>query len=82
MAHHFSLREVNQNFSRYIRSVEEGNEIILTRHGKTVAKIVPVQEEQKLTPAQEAAKERLFEIMKTGFIFDHEPFDRESLHDR
>ncbi len=81
MIHHLSLREINQNFAQHIKSVETGNEIILTRHGRVIAKIIPFTEEEGLTSAQEVAKRRLISRMKEGFSLKNEPFNRESLHE-
>lgn len=54
-----SLREANQRFSQYVAAVERGDEIIITRRGKPVAKLVAVRHERKLTPEQEEAFARL-----------------------
>ncbi|TXF08811.1 type II toxin-antitoxin system Phd/YefM family antitoxin, partial [Pelomicrobium methylotrophicum] len=40
MAQRISLREANQRLSQYIAAVERGEEIIITRRGKPVAKLV------------------------------------------
>ena len=82
MMHHLSLREVNQNFALHIKSVETGNEIILTRHGKAIAKIIPFTEDQGLTDAQQIARERLLKKTTEGFSLKNAPFDRANLHER
>ena len=41
-----NLREVNQNLSKYIRSLHEGDEIVITKYGKAVAKLVSVTEKR------------------------------------
>ena len=33
-----NLREVNQNLSKFISSLHEGDEIVITKRGKAVAK--------------------------------------------
>lgn len=55
-----SLREVNQHLTRYVKAVEAGERIVITRRGKPVALLSPVPSEQRrLSPQQEAALERL-----------------------
>ncbi len=40
------IREAKANLSRYIRSVRQGQEIILTDHGRPVGKIVPLAQHE------------------------------------
>jgi prevent-host-death family protein len=35
-------REANQRFSHFLREVEEGTEVLITRNGKTVARLTAV----------------------------------------
>jgi prevent-host-death family protein len=37
-----TLRDANQNFSKYITAVEQGQAFIVTKHGREVARIMPV----------------------------------------
>lgn len=62
MKQHISLREANQNFSRYIEAVERGGEFIVTRRGKPVAVISPAPRlgGRRLSPAQKAVLKRFF----------------------
>ncbi len=52
MKQQVSLREANQNFSRYIEAVERGEEVIITRRGRPIAKIVKVSRLREPTAAQ------------------------------
>ena len=36
-----SVREANQNFSQVIAAAERGETIVVTRHGRAIARIVP-----------------------------------------
>ena len=36
------IREAKANLSRFLKSVQEGNEVVLTDHGRPVGKIVPI----------------------------------------
>lgn len=40
--HTITLREANQNFSKYIAAVEHGEEFIVTKRGREVARLTPV----------------------------------------
>ena len=52
MKQQVSLREANQHFSRCIEAVERGAEIIITRRGRPIAKIVKVSRLREPTAAQ------------------------------
>lgn len=55
-----SLREVNQHLTRYVKAVEAGERIVITRRGKPVALLSPLaSEERHLSADQEAALERI-----------------------
>ena len=38
---HVGVRELKHQLSRYLKRVQEGEEIVVTDHGRSVAKIVP-----------------------------------------
>jgi prevent-host-death family protein len=77
-----TLRDANQGFARCIREVEAGEEFIITRNGTPVARLSPVGKRRVLTPAQEAAWERLQKAMEKGWDLDAGPLDRDALHER
>jgi len=77
-----SLRDANQNFAKYIREVEGGEEIVVTKRGEAVARIVPVRGKPRvLTPEQEAALRSLMEFSNKGYRSDL-PWTRDELHER
>jgi len=41
---HISMREIQHNLKKYVTLVTEGNEIIVTKAGRCVAKLVPFEE--------------------------------------
>ena len=82
MKQQVSLREANQHLSRYIEAVERGDEVIITRRGRPVAKLVPIAEKRQLTAEQQAAWERTFARMKRGFSLGGEKFERDSCYER
>lgn len=77
-----TLREANQNFSRCVREVEAGAEIVITRNGEPVARMSPVKTQRVLTPEQQAAWERTRQRMELGWDIGAGPLDRDALHER
>lgn len=49
------LREANQHFSKAIKAVKAGKEVVLTERGKPIAVIKPLEQEEK----EEAVMRRL-----------------------
>ncbi|MBK7237807.1 MAG: type II toxin-antitoxin system prevent-host-death family antitoxin [Sterolibacteriaceae bacterium] len=82
MKQQVSLREANQHLSRYIEAVERGEEVIITRRGKPVAKIVRVSSGLRLTGAQKLARERMLARMNKGYRLEGRVPARELLHER
>ena len=82
MTQHISMREANQHLSRYVQWVEEGQELILTRRGKPVARLVPVKQQKTLSTEQLAALERTQERMERGLDLGGVLPDRDELHGR
>jgi prevent-host-death family protein len=78
-----SAREANQQFSRILRDVEAGAEIVVTRRGQPVARIVPTQPsgERQLTPEQEAAHARSMARLRKGWDLGGGKFNRDELYD-
>ncbi|MEA3640567.1 MAG: type II toxin-antitoxin system prevent-host-death family antitoxin [Lamprobacter sp.] len=77
-----SIREANQHLSRYLDRVEEGTEIIITRRGKPIARMMPIEAQRHLSDGQRAARERLRERMHHGYALGGLRVERETLHER
>jgi len=77
-----SIRDANQHLSRYLERVEQGAEIIITRRGKPIARVLPMESPPRLSDAQRAARERLRERMERGYALGGARVDRETLHER
>jgi prevent-host-death family protein len=82
MEQRVSLRQANQQLSRLIRDVEGGLEVLITRRGKPVARVVPVAPERRLTKAQAAALERTRRRMREGVDLGGRMPSRDELHER
>jgi prevent-host-death family protein len=79
MKQQITLREANQHLSRYIEAVEQGDEIIITRRGKPVAKILHISEDRQLNEDQLAAWERL---RASATALNIGKFDRDACYER
>ena len=78
-----SAREANQQFARILRDGEAGAEILVTRRGRPVARIVPAQppRERQLTPEQEGPHARSMERLRKGWDLGGGKFNRDELYD-
>lgn len=77
-----SIRDANQHLSRYLERVEQGAEIIITRRGKPIARVLPIEGRPSLSGGQREARERLRERMNRGYALGGTRIDRETLHER
>ena len=82
MVRQIGIREANLHLSRYIALVERGEEVIITRRGRPVARLLPIPEQRKLTPEQEAARARTLARMRKGYPLGIGRIDRDILHER
>lgn len=82
MQHQISLREANQHLSRYVRIVERGEEFVITRRGKPVARLVPVALQEPISPEKLAALERTRQRMQRGYDLGGRMPSRDELHER
>ena len=76
-----NIREANQNLSKYIRLLHEGDEIVITKHGKAVAKLVSVTEEKILSDTQNEALQRLLNRRETGYHLGGKGVSRDELYE-
>ncbi len=77
-----TLRDANQGFARWVREVEAGEELVITRNGTPVVKLVPVSGRRVLTAEQQAALAGSRAIMEEGWKIGAGPLDRDALHER
>lgn len=75
-----SAREANQGFSRYLAEAEAGEEIVITRRGKPVARLVP--EKPAMTPERQAAIDLVISMMRRGLSNKGRRFTRDEMHER
>lgn len=78
-----TIRDANQGFAKLIREVEAGQEVVITRRGRPVARIEPFRSGRRvLTAEQEAALEEAERIIDQGWDLKSGPLDRNQLHER
>ncbi len=82
MTRRISLREANHHLSRYVAAVERGEEIVITRRGEPVARLVPVDRDAPMSAAARAALDRTVARMREGYRLGSGTVEREELHDR
>lgn len=79
-----SARDANQKFSTLLAEAASGEEVVITRHGKPVAKLVPVTDRQapRADAEREAAIRRMVERMRKGVHLGGVKVDRDEIYDR
>lgn len=78
-----SLKDANQQFSRLIREVEDGEGFVITRRGRPVARILPHEDDRTRDPVWVAAYERMKSRLRAGAALGGLRIeDRDALHDR
>ncbi|OAI18265.1 prevent-host-death protein [Methylomonas koyamae] len=64
--HSVNVTELRQHLPDYLKQVQQGEEIAVTLHGKTIARIIPDHQESK----REAALKRLEALRGTVIVGD------------
>jgi len=73
-----SASEANRQFSRILRAVEAGETVIVTSHGRPVARIAPVDEEKERL----GARRRLLEWLAEQPVRSVGSWSRAELYER
>jgi prevent-host-death family protein len=60
-----SAREANQAFSKLLQAVVDGEEVVITRRGKPVARLTPIKEQPR-SAEREAEIERIIAHFREG----------------
>jgi len=78
-----TLREANKDFSKLVQEIErKGEQFLITRHGRPVARLVPHIEDKRANPDWVAAFERMKQLHSTGLNLSGLKIDRDELYDR
>jgi prevent-host-death family protein len=73
-----SAADANRRFSELLRTVRDGRSVIVTSHGKPVARIVPVTEHD---PAAEGARAALFARLRSEPVVTVGRWTRDELYE-
>lgn len=73
-----SAADANRRFSELLRRVRGGQSVVVTSHGKAVAKLVPVGEDERTVAGARAA---LFERLRTERAVKVGRWTRDQLYD-
>jgi prevent-host-death family protein len=73
-----SAADANRRFSEILRTVRKGRSVVVTSHGKPVAKIVPVDEDGH---AVEAARNALLARLQKQRVLKASHWTRDDLYD-
>ncbi|MCC7045440.1 MAG: type II toxin-antitoxin system prevent-host-death family antitoxin [Alphaproteobacteria bacterium] len=78
-----SSREANQKFSKILADAEGGREIVITKRGKPVAKLVPFRA-KKISKERQAAIDDLMDMLREGWDLDYanNKMTRDEMHER
>jgi len=73
-----SAAEANRRFSELLRTVKKGQSVVVTSHGKPVARISPVVEDNRVVAAARAA---LFARLRRERVVNAGRSKRDELYD-
>jgi prevent-host-death family protein len=79
-----SAREANQHFSKFLDAASRGEEVTITRRGKPVAKLVPIQVAEDLAEVarKDKRREEALEFFRKGVPSrSQEPWTRDELYE-
>ncbi|MSO92748.1 MAG: type II toxin-antitoxin system prevent-host-death family antitoxin [Rhodospirillales bacterium] len=76
-----SARAANQSFSKLLARAAAGEEVVITRRGKPVAKIGPIAK-RTADKAREAAIKRMITRMRKGMHLGGVRYTRDQMHER
>jgi len=73
-----SSADANRRFSELMRTVKKGRSVIVTNHGKPVAKITPVVEDERVA---QGARSALFARLRSERAVNAGRWTRDELYD-
>ena len=73
-----SAADANRRFSELLRTVKKGRSVVVTSHGKPVAKITPIVDDER---AAEGARAALFARLRTERAANVGGWTRDELYD-
>ena len=77
-----SLMTANQEFSKLIKEVEQGEGFVITRRGRPIAKLLPHAADKASDAAWVQAHKRMMARLDEGARLGGLRIERDELHDR
>lgn len=75
-----SAAEAGRNFDKLLEQVEAGQSLTITRDGRPVAVVTPVE---PVTDDRDALRQKMMAMMRRGMPIGYQgPLDRDALHRR
>ena len=75
-------REANRSFSKILREAENGKTVTITRNGRPVARLEPVDLRPKSEDGRRAAHKRLMELPDKGLDLGGRKYTRDEMNER
>ena len=75
-------REANRSFSKILKEAENGKAVTITRNGRPVARLEPVDLRPKSEKERKKAHKELMELLEKGFDLGGKGFTRDEMHER
>ena len=66
-----TARVANQNFSKVLGEVEQGETVLITKNGKTVAELRPRADDPREDPVWRANHEHMLALMRAWPVTDY-----------
>ena len=79
-----TVREANQHFSRYMAAVDLGEELIITKRGREIARVVPGKDASvaRRTPTLAENQARIAQLLaQLPVVHVGGPFNRDDFYD-
>lgn len=73
-----SAADANRRFSELLRTVRKGRSVVVTSHGRLVAKVTPVMEDERMAAG---ARSVLFAQLRTERVVNIGRWTRDELYD-
>lgn len=77
-----SLKTANQEFSRLVKEVERGEDFLITRRGRPVARLVPHTADKAVDAVWTSAYQRMMARLDEGASLGGLKVKREDIYDR
>lgn len=66
-----TARIANQNFSKLLSEVEQGETVLITKNGKTVAELRPCADDPREDPVWRANQHHMLQLMRSWPVTDY-----------